>query len=164
MHYKDLPGSYIVFVCNFDYFDCGLAVYERKSVIKGCEDVSYNDGSHVFILNSKYTQENADAPILEFLDYVRRDDSSASYQSALAKSVVAAVSDVRHDKEKEAIYMTYVQKIEDVKRKAMQEGVIKGAVSTFKMLGKSKESAQTFLEHVHSLSPDEARQETDKYW
>ncbi len=168
VHYKDLPGSYIVFVCNFDYFDHGLVVYERKSVIKGCEDVSYDDGSHVFILNSKYTQKNTDSPILEFLDYVRRDDGSAAYQSELAKSVVTAVSDVRHDKEKESIYMTYVQKIEDVKRKAMQEGmregVINGAVSTFKMLGKSKESAQTFLEHVHSLSPDEARHMADKYW
>jgi len=56
--YEDLPNSYIVFVCSFDYFKRGLAVYERKFVIKDYEDVSYNDGSHVFILNSRYTQKN----------------------------------------------------------------------------------------------------------
>ncbi len=73
-------------------------MYERKAVIIVCEDVSYGDGSHVLILNSRYTQKNADAPILAFLDYVRHNESSKAYQSELAKSVVVAVSDVRHDK------------------------------------------------------------------
>jgi len=175
VHYKDLPDSYIVFVCDFDYFDRGLAVYERKSVIKGCEDVSYDDGSHVFILNSKYTQKNADAPILEFLDYVRRDDDSKAYKSELAKSVVTAVSDVRRDKEKEAIYMTYVQKIEDLKKEYLEKGEekglkkgleegIEGTVSILKSLGHSKEFVQEALAHAHSLSSDEAMQEVNKYW
>ncbi len=183
VHYKDLPNSYIVFVCNFDYFEHGLAVYERKSVIKDCEDVSYDDGSHVFILNSRYSKNNAAAPVIEFLDYVRHDDSSKEYQSELAKSVVRAVSDVRRDKEKEAIYMTYVQKIEDVRRKSRQEGLqegmeiglqqgrqegkqegIEGAVSMLKLLGHSKEVVQEALAQSYSLSPDEARQTLDRYW
>ncbi len=141
-------------------------------LIKGCEDVSYDDGSHVFILNSRYTQKNADAPILEFLDYVRHNDSSKAYQSDLAKSVIAAVSDVRHDKDKEGIYMTYVQKMEDVRKRALkqgiqqgiQQGIIQGAVSMLKSLGQSKEAAQETLARTHSLSPDEARHEIEKYW
>jgi len=64
--------------------------------------------------------------------------------------------------------MTYVQKMEDVRKKALkqgiQQGIIQGAVSTFKVLGKSKEDTQTLLESVHSLSSDEAKQAVEKYW
>jgi len=170
--YEELPDSYIIFVCSFDYFKRGLAVYERKSVIKDCEDVSYDDGSHVFILNSRYRQKNAGAPILEFLDYVRHNDNSKAYQSELAKTIISAVDDVRHDEEKEVIYMTYAQKMEDVKRRTLkqgiqqgiQQGIIQGAVSMLKSLGQSKEAAQEALALAHSLSPEEARQEIEKYW
>ncbi len=189
--YKDLPGSYIVFVCDFDYFGRGLAVYERKSVIKGCEDVSYDDGSHVFILNSRYKEKNAGVPIIEFLDFVRRNDSSAAYQSELAKSVVTLVSDVRRDKDKEAFYMTYVQKMEDVRRAGREEGFeagkeegreegrekgkeegreegiqigIKVMISVMKSLGHSKEFMLETLVREYSMSREEARQTLDKYW
>jgi len=165
--YDELPDSYIVFVCNFDYFKRGLAVYKRKSVIEGCEDVSYDDGSHVYVLNSRYSKKNAATPIIEFLDYVRRNDSSMEYQSELVKSVVSAVGDVRRDKEKEDIYMTYVQKMEDMKRKGIKEGIqlgIEGMASALKSMGQSKEFVQEALMRSYSLSLDEARQVLDRYW
>lgn len=31
--YVDLPESYIIFICNFDYFHAGLALYERESCL-----------------------------------------------------------------------------------------------------------------------------------
>ena len=56
--YADLSESYIIFVCNFDYFHIGKAVGERVSFLKDT-DVVYEDGSHVFFLNSRYTEPNA---------------------------------------------------------------------------------------------------------
>ena len=65
--YASLSESYVIFVCNFDYFHIGKAVGERVSFLKGT-DVPYEDGTHVFFLNSRYQEANASKSILEFLD------------------------------------------------------------------------------------------------
>lgn len=65
--YHALPDTFIIFVCDFDYFGAGLAVYERESRVKGTS-IPYEDGSHVYILNSRYKQGNSDQAILESLD------------------------------------------------------------------------------------------------
>ena len=62
--YANLSDSHIIFVCNFDYFHIGKAVGERVSFLKNT-DVTYEDGSHVFFLNSRYTEPNASKPILD---------------------------------------------------------------------------------------------------
>ena len=45
--YDNLSDSYIIFVCDFDYFHIGKAVGERVSFLRGTE-TEYNDGSHLF--------------------------------------------------------------------------------------------------------------------
>ncbi len=125
-HYIELPDSYVIFVCAFDYFHQGLAVYERESTVKGCNGLIYNDGSYSFILNSRFKKGNAATPILEFLDFVRRNDSNASYTSELANSVAKAVDDVRHDRGKEKAYMTFAEKLQDERYFAFRDGKAEG--------------------------------------
>lgn len=86
LDYTDLPESYVIFVCDFDYYHAGLARYERVSSINGREDIAYDDGSHAIILNSRYQEGNAPQPILEFLDYVRTNNDQI--QPSDRKSVV----------------------------------------------------------------------------
>ena len=43
-HYRDLKSSYVIFICTEDYYKRGLALYKRKSVIEGAEDIVYDDG------------------------------------------------------------------------------------------------------------------------
>ena len=38
LDYTDLPESYVIFVCDFDYYHAGLARYERMSCINGREE------------------------------------------------------------------------------------------------------------------------------
>ena len=62
--YSDLSESFIILVCDFDYFGTGLAVNERVSYLKGT-DQAYEDGSHVIFLNSRYKTGNAGLAITE---------------------------------------------------------------------------------------------------
>ena len=52
--YANLSESYIIFICDFDCFHIGKAVGERAAFLKDT-NVPYEDGSHVFFLNSRYT-------------------------------------------------------------------------------------------------------------
>lgn len=88
--------------------------------------IKYEDGSHVFFLNSGFKTGNADKAILEYLDYLRTDDSTKQYDSELVQKVRDAVEDVRHDKSKEEPYMTMTMKLEDMRRAGYMEGRMEG--------------------------------------
>lgn len=119
--YANLSDSYIIFVCNFDYFHIGKAVGERVSFLKDT-DVTYEDGSHVFFLNSRYTEPNASKPILEFLDLIRTNDVERVYETPLAMEARKRMQEVRSDKELEVSYMTLAQKMLDERRMGYAEG------------------------------------------
>lgn len=119
--YSSLSESYVIFVCDFDYFGIGKAVGERVSFLRDT-DVRYDDGSHVYFLNSRYKERNASRAILEYLDFVRTNDMDRPYETPLAQKARDRVQVVRSDKEMEVPYMTYAQKIWDERRLGYKEG------------------------------------------
>ncbi len=123
--YDNLPESFVIFACDFDYFKIGKAVGERVSFLKGTE-TAYNDGSHVFFLNSHYTEGNASPSILEFLDMIRTNDLEKTYETPLGQKAKARVQAVRSDRTLEVPYMTYAQKMLDERKLAYNEGLIEG--------------------------------------
>lgn len=128
--YANLSESYIIFLCDFDYFHIGKAVGERVSFLKGT-DVPYEDGSHVFFLNSRYTEANASKPILEFLDLVRTNDVEKPYETPLGQKARERMQEVRSDKALEVSYMTFAQKMLDERSLGYSEG-LKDAVIALK--------------------------------
>ncbi len=123
--YASLSESYIIFVCDFDYFNIGKAVGERVSFLKGT-DVPYEDGSHVFFLNSRYKEANANQSILEFLDLIRTNDVEKRYETPLGQRAKEKIQAVRGDRTLEVSYMTYAQKMLDERRLGYAEGRAEG--------------------------------------
>lgn len=126
VYYDELSESYIIFICDFDYFGRGAAVYERESRIRGFEDTAYDDGSHAFLLNSRYTVPNARPEIVEFLDYIREDSDHTPYESALVQTIRSTVRDLRTDREMEERYMTFSIKLQEERRAGIKLGICQG--------------------------------------
>lgn len=129
--YASLSESYIIFVCDFDYFHVGKAVGERVSILKDT-DTFYEDGSHVYFLNSRYTEANATKGILEFLDLVRTNDVQKPCKTSLGQKTQAQIQAVRSDKRLEVSYMTFAQKMLDERRIGYAEGHEEGVEKTLK--------------------------------
>ena len=91
-------------------------------------ETAYEDGSHVFFLNSHYTEGNASRSILEFLDMIRTNDLEKVYETPLGQKAKARVQEVRSDRTLEVAYMTYAQKLLDERKLAFNEGRIEGEV------------------------------------
>lgn len=131
--YRQLRESYVIFVCTDDYYGRGLALYKRKSVIDGAEDLVYKDGSHAYILNAAFTVRNLSEPALGFLRYInaryRKQDIDISDSEYLTR-IDQAVEDIKADKGKVERLMTLATKLEDVRidarREGFEEGVEKG--------------------------------------
>lgn len=111
--YLGLSESFVIFVCDFDYYQKSFAVYERESHIKGCPELDYDDGTHVFLLNSYYECGNVADAVLEFLDYVRSNDDTEPGRSELVRSTKETMQRVRNDSEMEERYMTLAMKLRD---------------------------------------------------
>ena len=119
-----------IYFSNKAYFHIGKAVGERVSFLKDTE-VPYEDGSHVFFLNSRYTEANASKPILEFLDLIRTNDMERPYEMPLGQKARKRIQEVRGDKELEVSYMTYAQKMLDERRLGYEEG-LRESITAFK--------------------------------
>ncbi len=151
--YRELPDSYIIFVCDFDYFQIGDALYERIMVLKGHEDVQYKDGSHVYFLNSRYETGNASPAILEFLDCIRKNDVQTEYASDLMKRVCSAVEHLREDPDKETLYMVLETMLSDERyigreegrQEGRQEGLLKALLNLIERTGWPVEQAMAAI-------------------
>mgnify|MGYP002519430025 CR=1 FL=1 len=126
LDYEDLPESYVIFICDFDYYGKGFAAYERTCCVNGNAEIAYEDGSHAIILNSRYETGNVDKAILEFLDYIRTADDGLPVTSELAEQAKEWVRRVRRDKTKEVPYMTWAMSIRDARKEALAEGRAEG--------------------------------------
>lgn len=89
-------------------------------------NVPYEDGSHVFFLNSRYQEANASKSILEFLDLIRTNDIEKPYETPLGRKAKERMQEVRSDKELEVSYMTIAQKMLDERRIGFLDGVEEG--------------------------------------
>ncbi len=123
--YGELSESFIIFICDFDYFETGLAVNERVSYLKGT-DKEYEDGSHVIFLNSRYKTGNAGLAITEYLDYIRTNDDSRVYTTELVHKTVEKVQEVRSDDKMEVSYMMWQLKFQDAREEGRAEGHAEG--------------------------------------
>ena len=123
--YRDLKSSYVIFVCTEDYYKRGLALYKRKSVIDGAEDIVYDDGSHAYILNAQFTEPNLSESALEFLRYINAKKNKLSFDvsgNEYLTRIDRAVEDIKSDDRKVERFMTLAAKLEDVRIDARREG------------------------------------------
>ena len=130
--YRDLPESYIIFVCNYDPYKLGYARYERVMYIKDT-DLVYDDGSHVIFLNTHYTKAgNTPKAITEYLDYARDNDDHAPFTTELAREAVARTQQIRRNTEKEDSFMTFTQLLQEKEDAALEKGRVEGEQNTLK--------------------------------
>ncbi|QQR28662.1 hypothetical protein I5Q82_11065 [Acutalibacter muris] len=155
---RQLRESYVIFVCTEDYYGRGLALYKRKSVIEGAEDLMYKDGSHAYILNAAFTVKNLSEPALEFLQYInarcRKLDIDISDSEYLTR-IDQAVEDIKSYKGKVERLITLATKIEDVRfyarKEALEEGLAEGEHSAMVGVVKRLLKQQGSLEDITDI-------------
>ena len=156
-HYSELPESFIIMICTVDLIGRGLAVYQRKVTVEGCEDYCYDDGTHVYLLNSAYREGNADSAILEFLQCIRTNDTDiGAYTTPLMKEICPVMAEIRRDPGKEAEYMTWQTRIMDIEHEAMEKGRAEGRAEgrTEGRTEGREEGVQALVHTLQGLSVD----------
>ena len=118
--YNDLPDTFIIFLCTFDYLEKGLPVYTIKPYCTETEQ-EFTDGTTKIIVNST-ASEKAEENLKAFLSYM----NGQCPNTAFTKKLEEKVNQTKEDEEKRREYMLLKSFEMDARRAGMQEGIAQG--------------------------------------
>ena len=142
--YNDLPDTFIIFLCTFDYLEKGLPVYTIKPYCTETEQ-EFTDGTTKIIVNST-ASEKAEENLKAFLSYM----NGQCPNTAFTKKLEEKVNQTKEDEEKRREYMLLKSFEMDARRAGIQEGIAQGR-SEGLQVGIAQGSYQKALETAKNL-------------
>ena len=142
--YNDLPDTFIIFLCTFDYLEKGLPVYTIKPYCTETEQ-EFTDGTTKIIVNST-ASERAEENLKAFLSYM----NGQCPNTAFTKKLEEKVNQTKEDEEKRREYMLLKSFEMDARRAGIQEGIPAG-IAQGRSEGIAQGSYQAKLETAKNL-------------
>ena len=88
--YTKLQDSYVIMICNFDYYGRGRHLYTFTNRCKEEPDLEMKDGTTKIVLNAVGTKDDVDGRLKEFLKYAAGESSEDEYVKKLDDAVKKA--------------------------------------------------------------------------
>lgn len=105
--FRELPDSYIVFICLFDPFGQGRAVYEFRKRDKTDHKLQLDDGSVDILINVYGDDSECSPEMRQFLSAVRGNANA----SGIGRDINNAVQEVKEHRQWREDYMLYEIKL-----------------------------------------------------
>ncbi len=166
LSYKELPDTYVIFICDFDPYGKGKYRYIRKAICEEVPELLMEDGSHTIFLSTKGTNEDEVPPeLVRFLEFVGTplQDSDKDFNDDFIRKLQESIREVKASREMGARYMTFEEYLKEEREEAKEEGARNKLISQVqKKLVKSQsveqiadaleESVETIQEIIDELS------------
>ena len=122
--YRDLKQNYVIFICTFDPFQCGKAMYHFANYcINHDFPIPLGDGTAKLFLNTACTDTTTlDGELGLFYDYVRERTT----QTTFTKELDSSISKLKQEKEERSMYLTYTSRMMECRRDGYEEGLHTG--------------------------------------
>ncbi len=154
MDYNELPRTYILFFCPFDYIGAGLSKYTFKSICEENKTLALEDGTTKILLNSKAAGYEADSDLKAFLEYMNGQKNNNEFITKLDH----IIQEIKQNDERRQEYMMLSAFEADVRRQGIQQGIQQGVQqSLIKTVLNMKESCcdNEFIAKITGLSVKE---------
>ena len=122
--YKDLKENVVIFICTFDPFHRGKAIYSFSNYCINYEEpIPLEDDTTKLFLNTATEQlRDLDQELRLFYDYVRGSPAQTSF----TKELDVAISRMKQEKEERNMYLTYTSRMMEFRRDGFDEGFTAG--------------------------------------
>lgn len=127
--YKNLPDSYVIFICGFDPFKEKKYRYTFKNICEESRDLTLKDGSHTIILyNGGENPEDIHEDLVRFMEFTRKDlvESEISSEDDYIKALQESIRQIKADREMGERYMTLQEMLLEEREAGLEEGLQKG--------------------------------------
>ncbi len=129
--YKDLPDSYVIFICGYDPFSLGKYRYRIESHCRECPEIDYQDGIHTIILNNHGTNpEEVPKELVSFLEFTRKplDESEEKTEDDYISMLQETIREIKSSREMGERYMTFEEMLKEEREEGREEGRVEGRV------------------------------------
>ncbi|MGP1455003.1 MAG: Rpn family recombination-promoting nuclease/putative transposase [Treponema sp.] len=141
-YYTDLPDSFILFFCPFDYPNSGLPVYTFKTICSEDKRIILPDGVTKVIINSAAADKETDPELKAFLEYMNGVMSDRPF----IRKIDRYIKELKENEERRKEYMMLNLVEMDARKVGIQQGLQQG-----KSLGLAEGSRQKALETARNL-------------
>ena len=121
-HYTDLPDSFILFFCSFDYLNSGLPVYTFKTTCSEDKTIILPDGITKVLINSTAANKAVEPELQNFLGYMNGTMSD----SPLVRKIDGYIKELKESEERRKEYMLMQAFEMDARRDGIQQGIQQG--------------------------------------
>ncbi|WP_051204942.1 Rpn family recombination-promoting nuclease/putative transposase [Butyrivibrio sp. VCD2006] len=162
--YKDLPNSYIIFICTFDAFDAGYHKYSFRPACNEDNQIVMEDGTNRIFICAGGHRNDVSEDLEAFIDYIAGKISD----NRLVQNLDRKVHEAREDKRWRAEYMTLQDMLDDELEQGMDIGDLRRLIKQVNdnvskgrsvdliadFLGETVETIQEIIEVIKSHEPD----------
>jgi len=146
--YKDLPDSYIIFLCTFDCFNRGYHKYSFDPTCKEDNSIKLDDGTNRIFICAGGDKNDVSPELASFIDYL----TGVVSDNSLVQDLDSKVREAREDKRWRAEYMTFQDMLYDEYDRGVDEGELKLLV---KQVLKNKQKNRDVAEIADALDTTE---------
>ena len=116
--YKELPTTYIIFICPFDPLGQSRHIYTFRNLCVEDTKLELDDKTTKVFVNSTGTADDVSSDVKAFLDYVNGVVSDDAFVREIDDEIVR----VKQIEQERVGYMTYAMKIEEERELAEAKG------------------------------------------
>lgn len=124
LRYKELPDTYVIFICDFDPFGKAKYRYTQEKICKEDSEINMSDGTHTIFLSTKGNNENDVSPeLVKLLKYIGTplSDSEQDFEDEFVRKLQDSVAQVKVSREMGARYMTFEELLNEEKEEERLE-------------------------------------------
>ncbi len=122
--YKNLPSSYIIFLCTFDLFGMGYHKYSFVPMCREDKSIELEDGTNRIFICAGGHRDDVSKELAEFIEFLTGKLS----ENKLVKSLQEKVQEARESKKWRTEYMTLRDMLDDEFERGMEQGIDIGEI------------------------------------
>lgn len=123
--YEELPNTFVIFICDFDPFGCGLYYYSFQNECQEDTRAKLCDGNKTIFLSTKgKNKEQMPQSLVKFLKFVEADlaESEEDFDDELVRQFQTSIRKIKTSREMGERYMLF----EELLKEERQEGLAQG--------------------------------------
>ena len=123
--YKNLPDTFVIFICDFDPFGKKKYCYTVKNKCEEDASIEIKDGvTGIYLSTYGENKDEVSKELVNFLDYVheRAEGSNKDYGDAFVKQLQKSVEEIKQSREWGDRYMGLKEMLEDEYDEGLEAG------------------------------------------
>lgn len=125
--YRELPDTYVIFICDFDPFGFGKYSYSFYTACREEDSLAFNDGLYtIFLSTAGKNKSEVPEALVSFLKFVKADlsESSKDFHNEYVRKLQRSISQIKENREMEERFMLLEELLQEEHEEGLRQGRI----------------------------------------